>query len=838
MSRLFGLVGVSVLLCATACTYAGEGDELSSPDKGTGDWGFSIQPPADEEDDWDGFDEASNDDGPHTRCADGVKPRDVVAIDPSADPDTGQMRVRQGDRVVALPLAETSFDTIVLGMVADTEVRQVFENPFDEAIEAVYVFPLPHDAAVDDYAIEIGDRTIRGVMKTRADARAAYEKARDEGRSAGLLEQERPNIFTQSVANIPPGESITVVMHMVGPVTREQNHFELALPTVVGPRFVPGRPIGASGGGFAPDTDKVPDGSKITPKVLPDGYVSCAELSVHIEVDAGAPIDTLASKAHEVTVTEAGDRRLIELTRSGERLNRDFVLGWSLATKAPTTALMMGPKGDEGYFQLTIMPPRLAHAGEPVPRELVFVLDTSGSMSGEPMSTSKQAMHGFLNGMGPDDAFQVIRFSSDASALGPTPLPNNPTNLKAAHRHIDQLDSGGGTMMIEGIKAALDFPYTEGRARYVLFLTDGYIGNEMEIFQETEKRLDRARVFSLGVGSGPNRHLLDGLARAGRGAVTYVENHENPHEAVETFYRRLAHPVLTDLDIEWGDLGVQDVVPRRIPDLFAGQPVVVYGRMPNVKSGTATLVGYAGTERVEIPVRVDVTEARRTDGLASMWARKRIQELEDGRITEPDRGPQIEAAVTELALQHRVMSNYTSFVAIDDSAVANPDGAPARVDVPVDLVQGMDPAGVRLAGTTSASRSYSMSVAVEASASADMAPEADYDSGPVFKRAIGVRSPRRDPPDPEDVAEKKLQRRTRARRRRLRKCFDKDPARARNVRIVVTVRPNGKLENIEFDGSSADDDVEQCLQREVARWTITRPGGSAVRVEVFFDLDD
>ena len=795
MKRFLGIV---VLACG--CVGSGITD-LDSPDYAEEfDGDLALLP--DELQEWAGYEEDPA--GGTSRCAKGIHPSEVVPVDPASDPETGEMRVRDGDRVVALPLAEVAFDTIVLGTVADTEVRQVFENPFDEPIEAVYVFPLPHDAAVDAYAIEVGDRTIEGVMKRRAEARAAYERARSEGRRAGLLEQERPNIFTQNVANIPPGESITVVMHMVGPVAQDRGKFELALPTVVGPRFVPG---------------SVPDGDRIASKALPKGYVSCAELSVTVEVDAGAPIDVMDSKVHDIAVTSAGGKRFVTLANNGELLNRDFVLGWSLATKAPKTSLMLAPKGGDGYFQLTIMPPRQVHAGKPASRELVFVLDASGSMYGSPLGTAKAAMRGFLDNLGPDDAFSVIRFSDDASALGRRTLPNTKENVSRALRHIDSLQGQGGTMMVEGVKAALDFPYSDDRARYVLFLTDGYIGNEWEVFNEVDKRLDKARVFSLGVGSSPNRELLDGLARAGRGAATYVENYERPYEAVASFYRRLAHPVLTDLEIEWGELDVANVVPKRIPDLFTGQPVVVYGKMKRARSGTATLVGRANGKRVEIPIRVDVAKARRTDGLASMWARRRIQELEDSLIGAPDGAAKVEAAVTALALKHTVMSKYTSFVAIDKGEVVNPGGQPNRVDVATDLPEGMSHAapssGVAVYDFEDDSIDGEMLAPMAESEPID---ESKYRRSALSGSPIVRKKARRRGPSAHDAAKRRLEQKA---KRGLDKCFDTVKS-ASSVRVEVAVDNDGSI--LSVDVTSVSGKVAECLERKISRWKIRSPG--------------
>ena len=391
--------------------------------------------------------------------------------------------------------------------------------------------------------------------------------------------------------------------------------------------------------------------------------------------------------------------------------------------------------------------------------------------------------------------------------------------------------------MIEGVKAALDFPYTDGRARYVVFLTDGYIGNEQQIFTEVAARLDRARVFSLGVGSSPNRHLLDGLARSGRGAATYVENHESPAEAVATFYRRLAFPVLTDLEIDWGDLDVEDVVPARIPDLFAGQPVVVYGKMAGPRSGTATLVGRVGERRVEIPIKVEVSNARRTQGPGSMWARRRIQELEDSVIADPGQAPVVAEQVTEIALAHSLMSQYTSFVAIDESRVVDSGTGPVRVDVPVDAPQGMSAAGV---GDHAVYEFADEGEDMDMSAPAMSSPEPEYDAEPTALRSRGgMRSVQRKrfERDDSEVARRRLARVAGRKRREWKRCFTAAAKRGRplaRLELQVQVDEHGNVVGIDESGIG-DEQLAACLEAEVTGWTVRHGAGYTVSVTLSLD---
>lgn len=617
---------------------------------------------------------------------------DAVEIDDPEDPRGGLLLTRDGDRWLGLPLRNTTFDTVVVGTVAETMVTQTFENTLDHPIEVVYTFPLPRKGAVDDYWMRIDDRFIRGVLERRDAARKIYEAAKQEGKTAGLLEQERPNIFTQSVANIPPGASILVGTHVVQPLDLDDGRYRLVLPTVVGPRFIPGTPTGSTGTGVAADTDRVPDASRITPPVLPEGFRTCSDLEIGVTIDAGAPVDDLRSEAHRVTVDRDEHTSSIALDESYALLNRDFELSWRTTGGVPRASLLTEPGQGETFFTLAVQPPRIVSDEAVVGRELVFVLDASGSMHGAPMEAAKDTVRKFLHGMHSDDAFTVIRFSDRASGLGETLLENTPHNVERALAYVDELVGQGGTMMTEGIRAALSLPGDPDRVRTVIFLTDGYIGNEIEISALIEEKIGRARLFSLGVGAAPNRHLLDTMALVGRGSVEYVGLDEKPEPIVNRFYEQLSNPTLTDIEIDFGDLDVRDVVPRRIPDLFEGRPVVVFGKVRGKLDGTVAVRGQRGGQEVEIPV--DLHQAR-TDtfaGLGSMWARRRIAEilLDPARLRAPASvAERTEARVVDLSLKHRVLTEYTAFVAVDSEARVDGSGTLETVVQTTDLVEGM-----------------------------------------------------------------------------------------------------------------------------------------------------
>lgn len=632
---------------------------------------------------------------PDTQCTPRTGNEKATRVDDPENPGSGRLLTQlPGGRIMALPLRHTSFDTMVVGTVAETTVTQSFTNPLKKTVEVVYTFPLPHDGAVDDYWIRLDDKVIRGEIHRREEAEEIYEKAKEAGKQAGLLTQERPNIFTQHVANIEPGASIEVSVHLVQPIAPDGGTYELALPTVVGPRYIPGTPTGSGAGtGMIGDTDAVADASKITPPILPQGFRSCGDLEINVSIDAGGPITQLATTSHRIAVEPDHLGAMVKLDESYALLNRDFVLSWRRDGHEPAAILQAQPDGnDGGYFTLTVHPPDQI-APEDVPgREIVFVIDASGSMSGKPMDLAKATMRRFINGLGPDDAFQVIRFSESASGLGDELLAVTPDNISRALEYVDALSGQGGTAMTEGIRKSLGMAHRSDRLRYVVFLTDGYIGNEREIFELiTEERGD-ARLFSLGVGSSVNRYLLDGMARMGQGAVTYVDLEEPTVKIVDRIYEKLRQPALVDLRVELNGFDAHELAPTTMPDLFVGEPVVLFGRYKGKLEGDIVVHGRRGGELVELPVKVHAARDADVDGLRSMWAREKIDELE----LEPDlawatsqRKASVQKEVIALSLEHRVLTDYTAFVAVDHTRVVDGHSSGKTLVQGVEMAEGI-----------------------------------------------------------------------------------------------------------------------------------------------------
>ncbi len=580
-------------------------------------------------------------------------------------------------------LRGTEVRTWITGPIAHVQVTQRWENPNGVPVDGLYIFPLPEDAAVNDMQLRIGRRLIRGEMKRRAEARALYEQARAAGQVAGLLDQERPNIFAQRVANIMPGEAIEVILALDHAVECEDGGCEYVFPTVVGPRFIP-----AHQG----------DPGAIDPPVVAEGSHTGQTFSLTVEMDAGVSVSRIASSSHRVSITRMGPSRARAVLARGEgtRLDRDFRLQWKVGSDAPETGLLAWrdpvERGEPGVFTLILQPPSEPSFDDAAPRELVFVLDCSGSMSGVPITAAKNVVRKALRAVRPYDTFQIIRFSESASGLGPAPLTPTPANLQRALAYLDSLQGSGGTHMLAGIQAALSRPADPERLRIVAFLTDGYIGNEREILGEVRRRIGSARLFSFGIGSSVNRYLLEGLAEEGRGAAAFLGPRETPDEMVDRFIRRIETPVLTDIRIGFEDLDVLDVEPARIPDLFAGQTILVHGRYRGAQTGLIVVEGRR-RGRTEVLRQVAVLPERAEDNaaLGRLWARARIHRLDRQLHDGPQ--PDVVEAITRLGLRHRLMTAYTSLVAVD-SVVSNTWGSSTQVAVPVEMPQDVSYEGV------------------------------------------------------------------------------------------------------------------------------------------------
>ncbi len=632
----------------------------------------------------------------HTASPQTNPPQTPVASTPSGPDDVkgGVLRGTDADgAVLQFPLEHTDVRAEVTGNIAQVELIQIFRNPYKKKIEAVYVFPLPNRAAVNGMEIKIGERTIEATIKKRDDAQRIYEEARAAGHVTALLEQERPNIFTQSVANILPGNSVEVTIRYFETVPYENSAYTFSFPMVVGPRFIPGEPSTSGERGWSPNTTDVPDASRITPPVLEPGQRTGHDISLSLQLDAGATLTELAAPSHDVTIERNGETSaVIRLANEAVIPNKDFVLRYSIDGDAPRVALLPHRRDGNGYFLLLVQPETEPPDKDISPKEMIFVVDGSGSMSGFPIEKVKEAMRYALKNLNAHDTFQIIRFSNGAESFQPGPVPATSANIQQGLAYVGTLSGRGGTIMLEGVEAALRPPKDPERLRIVSFMTDGYIGNEDEILAYLNTNLGGARLFSFGVGNSVNRYLLDKMAEFGRGTVEYVLLEDKADESVARFYDRIRNPYLTDLEIDWGGIPVEDVYPKTIPDLFLGQPVVLHGKYKEPGKGKLRLRGKLGGRRYEQEVEV-LLPGERLEGeaIGTLWARARIEDLSNENIVTPT--PRLEEQITEVALAHDLVSAYTSFVAVEKTFVTGSE-EPVLVEVPVTMPDGVSYWGV------------------------------------------------------------------------------------------------------------------------------------------------
>jgi Ca-activated chloride channel family protein len=615
----------------------------------------------------------------------------------------GALRVTRGGAVVECPLRHTDVQAEVSGFLARVRVTQTFENPFDEAIEAVYVFPLPHTAAVDGMTMVVGGRRVVGRVERRAEARDLYRRALAGGYTASLLEQERPNIFTQTVGNVRPQQTVRMEISYVDVLPYDQGAYEFHFPMVVGPRYIPGRPLPGRdrGQGWSPDTTRVPDASRITPPVLEPGQRTGHDVSLRVSVDAGVPIRDVAVAAHAARVDRPGRSRAVAvLSRADAIPNKDFVMTYKVAGERPETAVLAhAAPGEPGYFLLMMQPRDVEEALRTAPpRDVCFLIDVSGSMSGQPTAKVIEAMQRFFERMRPEDRLQVITFASSTSRVFDGYVPADAANVRAALRFTDGLRGGGGTEMLKGIQAVLADPVDSERVRVVVMLTDGYIGNEAEIAGEVGRRAgDQLRFWTVGIGASPNRYLLDAVARQGGGASAVMGLNDDPTELVGRIMERIQRAQLSRIQLDWGSLDVSETYPARVPELWAGRPVVVLGRYVGSGPTVVRIAGVAEGQPVSFPVEVAFPESEPAHGvLAAAWARRKIEDLSDQMaLAHGDLEP-LEQEITDVALRYRLMSAYTSFVAVDEAE--GPAGQeprpPRRLLVPLPLPEGVSYEGV------------------------------------------------------------------------------------------------------------------------------------------------
>ncbi|HRX61925.1 MAG TPA: VIT domain-containing protein [Candidatus Competibacter sp.] len=636
----------------------------------------------------------------------------------------GRIETQVDGKPVTLPLLKTDIDADVQGDVARVTITQTFANPLDRAVHATYLFPLNETAAVNAMTMEVGDERVQAKIQRIEEARATFERAKSEGRSAALLSQHRPNMFTQDIANLMPGLPIKVTLTYAQTVPRLDGAYELVIPLVVGPRYqpqgagvAPGQPApkggvqhwnaqtGTSGGATAKNSqtaygqwevEQLPAYPPVFELNVPD-QIDPERVGLTVHLNAGMAIANIESRTHPIT-TETPDQDHAEVKLANGRTldNRDFVLRYTLAGTRTQAGLLAYRDQRGGFFSLLLEPPQAPAATDITPREMVFVLDCSGSMDGLPIDASKAFMRAALRRLRPTDSFRIIRFSDSANEFSAQPLPATPQNIQAGLRYTDSLRGEGGTEMSSGIRQALAPPVPTGAIRIVTFLTDGYIGNEAEILALLKANLNDARLYAFGVGTGVNRYLLSEMGRVGRGFTRYMDPTEDQEKVAGELADRLQSPVLTDIEIDWGGLEVSELSPNRLPDLFAGQSLRIQGRYGRPGKYEIKVRGLVQGRPATLPLQIELPETS-TEGEAVpiIWARSLIGDLHYQMTTgahqpgnEPVNTDALKQRITDLGLNFALVTPWTAFVAVSEKIYnANPESTPT-LPVPVAQVKG------------------------------------------------------------------------------------------------------------------------------------------------------
>ena len=576
----------------------------------------------------------------------------------------------------ALPLKDTRVELTVVGVIADVTVRQVYENRGPGPIHARYVFPASTRAAVYAMSMIVGDKRIVAKIEERERGQQRFEQAKREGKSASLLEQSRPNVFSMRVANIMPGDTISVELSYTELLVPTAGTYEFVYPTVVGPRY------SSKTGAEASDADRF-----VENPYTRQGEPPRSELHLSALLSTGVPLRDFSCPSHQTVPKWEGPNRLRLSLADSERLsgNRDFILRFRLSGEQLSSGLLLYQGPDENLFLLMAQPPERVGIDQIPPREYIFVLDVSGSMNGFPLETAKKLLTDLTGVLRPTDTFNVEVFADGSRTWSETSRPASPDNLRSALRFIGPQRGGGGTELRAAMERAFGIPRREGVSRTIVLITDGYIEAEKDVFDYVRDHLDRGNVFCFGIGSSVNRYLLEGVARAGQGEPFVVNRPEEAAAAAARFREYIQSPVLTGIEVAFSGFDAYDVEPAKVPDLFAQRPVVVLGKWRGRPQGTIELRGRTGDD--DYRASFSPSDASPRDdhrALRYLWARTRIAELSDfGRGDEA-----VRAAVTQLGLTYNLLTQYTSFVAVEE-VIRNAGGRSQDVDQPLPLPVGV-----------------------------------------------------------------------------------------------------------------------------------------------------
>ena len=599
-----------------------------------------------------------------------------------ADVQSGTLLLKMQAGLSTATRTNTDVTMNISGLVARVSVRQEFRNEGAEWVEGIYVFPLPDKAAVDRMRLRIGERHIEGEIREKEKARKEYERARNEGRKASLVEQQRPNLFTTAVANIAPGERVVVEIEYLEDLRYENGTFGIRFPMTLTPRYIPGSALpDRKGSGWSPDTTRVNDASLITPPQVTASRDH--RVSLRASIDAGMPLQIVASRYHPIDVAEDESRYTVSLAGDAVPMDHDFELLWRPVSSAVPRAMVFRERiADQPHYLLMVVPPDSAKEVPPsMPRELIFIVDTSGSMHGVSIAQAKKALGRALDGLGANDRFNIIEFNSATRALYHQSVLADAANIAHARKFVQGLEANGGTEMRPALRLALDSATAESYLRQIVFITDGSVGNEEELYAMIEARLGDARLFTVGIGSAPNSWFMRKAAELGRGAFVVISALQEVGEKMDQLFDKLGHPQVTNINVSWPGGTIVESYPQVVPDLYLGEPVVVRAKatVPFPPGSAVRISGdsTAGAWTRELPLG----SVEDSPGIGALWARAKIAALHDEKRRGAD-AALTRKAVIDTAITYHLVSKFTSLVAVDKTPARSPGDPLAREQVP------------------------------------------------------------------------------------------------------------------------------------------------------------
>ena len=575
--------------------------------------------------------------------------------------------------VDSFPLKKTEVTTNIAGIIADTYVVQSYSNEGTKPINASYVFPASTKVTIHGMKMQIGNQVVTAVIKEKEEAKEEFEAAKSEGKSASMLSEERANVFTMDVANIMPGDDVRIELHYTELITPTEGSYQFVFPTVAGPRYV------------GPIIDEAGNRDEWTATpYLKEGTVPSDEYNVNVTISAGVPISSLTSSSHNIDIGwEENTTAHVSLANASEYAgNRDFILDYKLTGEEIGTGLIMDKGENENYFMLMVQPPERYEVEDIPPREYIFVLDVSGSMSGFPLDTAKELINNLVSGLRETDTFNLILFSGDSYQMSERSLPATQENIDKAIELIKEQKGAGGTELAEALKDALDIPTDGDTSRNIVIITDGYIYGESDIFKLINDNLNQADFFSFGIGSAVNRYLIEGIAATGQGEAFVVTKSEEASNIAERFRTYIQSPVLTDIKVSFDGFDAYDVEPAILPTLYAEKPIVLLGKWKGEATGNIKITGRNGNGEYSQSIAVADVVSAESSSLGYLWARKRVERLTDYGTNSNN--PDVKDEVTKLGLSHSMITPYTSFIAVLD-VVRNPDAESTDVNQPLPL---------------------------------------------------------------------------------------------------------------------------------------------------------